>query len=87
MQEAKLHQLEATDERQYMIREGYEIYEKHGAPLGAITFHYHSFYEIIYVLEGEYSSMLENQTYHMKKGDFLLIDCNDAQVSFRGAKA
>lgn len=20
--------------------------------------------------------MLENQTYHMKKGDFLLIDCN-----------
>ena len=76
MQEAKRHQLEATDERQYMIREGYEVYEKHGAPLGAITFHYHNFYEIIYVLEGEYSSMLENQTYHMKKGDMLLIDCN-----------
>lgn len=76
MREAKLHQLEATDERQYMIREGYEVYEKQGAPLGAITFHYHSFYEIIYVLEGEYSSMLENQTYHMKKGDMLLIDCN-----------
>lgn len=76
MQEAKRHQLEATDERQYMIHEGYEVYEKHGAPLGAITFHYHNFYEIIYVLEGEYSSMLENQTYHMKKGDMLLIDCN-----------
>lgn len=76
MQESKRHQLEATDERQYMIHEGYEVYEKQGAPLGAITFHYHSFYEIIYVLEGEYSSMLENQTYHMKKGDFLLIDCN-----------
>lgn len=52
MQETKLHQLEATDERQYMIREGYEVYEKQGAPLGAITFHYHSFYEVIYVLEG-----------------------------------
>ena len=76
MQEAKRHQLEATDERQYMIHEGYEVYEKQGAPLGAITFHYHNFYEIIYVLEGEYSSMLENQTYHMKKGDMLLIDCN-----------
>ena len=76
MQEIKRHQLEATDERQYMIQEGYEVYEKQGAPLGAIAFHYHSFYEIIYVLEGEYSSMLENQTYHMKKGDFLLIDCN-----------
>lgn len=76
MRETKRHQLEATDERQYMIQEGYEIYEKQGAPLGAITFHYHNFYEIIYVLEGEYSSMLENQTYHVKKGDFLLIDCN-----------
>ena len=34
------------------------MYEKQGAPLGAMTFHYHSFYEIIYVLEGEYASML-----------------------------
>lgn len=76
MRETKLHRLEAADERQYMIQEGYEVYEKQGAPLGAAAFHYHSFYEIIYVLEGEYSSMLENQTYHMKKGDFLLIDCN-----------
>lgn len=76
MRETRRHQLEATDERQYMIQEGYEVYEKQGAPLGAITFHYHNFYEIIYVLEGEYSSMLENQTYHMKKGDMLLIDCN-----------
>lgn len=76
MSEVRLHQLEATDERQYMLREGYEVYEKQGAPLGAIAFHYHSFYEIIYVLEGEYSSMLENHTYHMKKGDMLLIDCN-----------
>ncbi len=76
MHEIKRHRLEAADERQYMIQEGYEVYEKQGAPLGALAFHYHSFYEIIYVLEGEYSSMLENQTYHMKKGDFLLIDCN-----------
>lgn len=74
--EAKLRRLEATDERQYMINEKYEVYEKRGAPLGAASFHYHNFYEIIYVLEGEYSSMIENQTYHMKKGDFLLIDCN-----------
>ena len=68
--------LEATDERQYMMNDDYEVYEKQGAPLGAMTFHYHNFYEIIYVLEGEYSSMLENRTYHMKKGDFLLIDQN-----------
>jgi AraC-like DNA-binding protein len=28
------------------------------------------------VLEGEYSSMVENQSYHLHKGDFLLIDQN-----------
>ncbi len=68
--------LEATDERQYMMDEEYEVYEKQGAPVGAMSFHYHNFYEILYVMEGEYSSMLENRTYHMKKGDFLLIDQN-----------
>ncbi len=74
--ERKLRQVDAADERQYMIGENYEVYEKQGAPVGAMTFHYHDFYEIIYVLEGEYSSMIEDQTYHMKKGDFLLIDQN-----------
>ncbi len=74
--EGRIRRLEATDERQYMINENYEVYEKQGAPLGAVTFHYHNFYEILYVLEGEYSAMLENRTYHMHKGDFLLIDQN-----------
>ncbi|MCM1064753.1 MAG: AraC family transcriptional regulator [Eubacterium sp.] len=72
----KIRMMDAADERQYMIGEDYEVYEKQGAPTGAMMFHYHNFYEIIYVLEGEYSSMLETQTYHMKKGDFLLIDQN-----------
>lgn len=73
---AHIRRREASDERQYMMNEDYEVYEKQGAPTGAASFHYHSFYEIIYVLEGEYSSLIENQTYHLKKGDFLLIDSN-----------
>ncbi|MBQ7776229.1 MAG: helix-turn-helix domain-containing protein [Lachnospiraceae bacterium] len=76
MNNIKIRTLEASDERQYMINENYEVYEKQGAPTGAMAFHYHNFYEIIYVLEGEYSSLLENQMYHLKKGDFLLIDAN-----------
>lgn len=76
MKNTKIKMLEATDERQYMIHENYEVYEKHGAPIGASAFHYHNFYEIIYVLEGEYSSLIENQVYHLKKGDFLLINQN-----------
>lgn len=76
MKNSKVKTLDASDERQYMIHENYEVYVKHGAPIGAATFHYHNFYEIIYVAEGEYSSLLENQMYHLKKGDFLLIDAN-----------
>ncbi len=74
--EDKLRVMEAADERQYMMNERYEVYEKQGAPMGAMTFHYHNFYEIIYCLAGEYSSMIDNRTYNMKKGDFLLIDRN-----------
>ena len=76
MKNARLKSLDASDERQYMLHENYEVYEKHGAPIGATSMHYHNFYEVIYVLEGEYSSLLGNQNYHMKTGDFLLIDCN-----------
>ncbi len=74
--EGLLQRLDATEERQYMIHEKYEVYEKQGVPLGAGSFHYHNFYEIIYVLEGEFSSMIEDQTYYIKQGDFLLIDAN-----------
>lgn len=68
--------LDASDERQYLLGEDYEVYEKQGAPTGAMAFHYHNFYEIIYVLEGQYASLLDNRTYHLKKGDFLLINQN-----------
>ena len=44
---SKIKTLDASDERQYMINEHYEVYEKHGAPTGAAAFHYHNFYEII----------------------------------------
>ncbi len=74
--ERKIRRLEASDERQYMINENYEVYEKRGAPLGAEAFHFHNFYEILYVLEGEYSSMVEDRTYNLRRGDFLLIDVN-----------
>ncbi len=74
--EKHIRVLDASDERQYMLNDNYEVYEKQGAPLGALSFHYHNFYEILYVLEGEYAAMMENQTYYLKKGDFLLVDIN-----------
>lgn len=74
--ESRIRKVEASEERQCMLDENYEVYEKQGPPIGAIAFHYHNFYEVIYVLEGEYSSMIDNQTYRLHKGDFLLIDQN-----------
>ena len=78
--------MSGEDERQYMIREDYEIYEKYGAPTGATALHYHDFYEIIYILDGEFSSLVDNVTYFLKKGDFLLIGRNipDPGGSFCG---
>lgn len=72
----RMRRLPATEERQYLIDGDYEVYEKEGAPTGAMAFHYHNFYEVLYVMEGEYSSMAETQCYQLHKGDFLLIDQN-----------
>ena len=68
--------MSGEDERQVMIAEDFEIYEKHGAPTGATRLHYHDFYEVIYVMEGEFSSLVDNRTYNLKRGDFLLIGRN-----------
>lgn len=66
----------AEDERQYMITEDYEIYEKIGEPTGATSLHYHDFYEILYISEGSFDIYVEPSVYHLKKGDLLLIDRN-----------
>ena len=76
MTEIRTSFMSGDDERQYMIREDFEIYEKRGAPAGATALHYHDFYEIIYILDGEFSSLVDNVTYFLKKGDFLLIGRN-----------
>ncbi len=70
----KIKRLADTDERQYIINEKYEVYEKQGAPLGAMNFHAHNFYEVIYVMSGAYSAMINDRIYQAKKGDFLLIN-------------
>ena len=71
-----LRYLDAADERQYMLSGDYEVYEKVGEPIGAVAFHYHDFYELIYIMEGEFSSLIEDRAVRMRKGDFLLIDKN-----------
>lgn len=74
--ESRIRRVEAWDERQYMLNENYEVYEKDGEPVGAAALHYHNFYEIIYVLEGEFTSLAEDRIYPLHRGDFLLINRN-----------
>lgn len=66
----------ATEERQFLMDEPYEVYVKEGSPTGAMGFHHHNFFEVLYVMEGEYISVVEEQTYFLHKGDFLLVDQN-----------
>lgn len=75
-QKKRLRCRDAADERQYMLSGDYEVYEKVGEPVGAVSFHYHDFYELIYIIEGEFSSLIEDRAVRMRKGDFLLIDKN-----------
>ena len=64
---------DAADERQYMLSGDYEVYEKVGEPVGAVSFHYHDFYELIYIIEGEFSSLIEDRAVRMRKGDFRFL--------------
>lgn len=66
----------ADDARQYMLNENFEIYEKVGVPSGAMEMHFHNFYEIMYIVEGEFAILLNNTTYHLNPGDFILINMN-----------
>jgi beta-xylosidase/AraC-like DNA-binding protein len=38
--------------------------------------HFHQNMEIVYILDGEMEIQIETETYHLKKGDYLLINAN-----------
>lgn len=45
-------------------------------PFNMTARHYHDQYEIYYLLNGERYYFIDNRTYHIKKGDIVLIDKN-----------
>lgn len=68
--------MSADDPRQYMLRDDFEIYAKSGVPSGAMEMHFHNFYEIMFIESGEFSILLSNTTYRLKKSDLLFISPN-----------
>lgn len=76
MAKKRIATMAADDARQYMLNEDFEVYEKFGIPSGAMEMHFHNFYEIMYITEGEFAILVNNTTYRLKPGDFILINLN-----------
>lgn len=74
MKNVKFPVMAPIDERQFMLNEDFEIWEKFGVPVGAVQMHSHDFYELLYIEEGEFEVLVDNQIYDLGEGDFLLID-------------
>ncbi|MBR4530682.1 MAG: helix-turn-helix domain-containing protein [Lachnospiraceae bacterium] len=74
--DGRVRVIDASEQRQYLQEGSYEVYEKIGPPTGATEFHYHDFYEIIFISEGQFASQVGDVTHELRKGDFLLIGRN-----------
>ena len=82
----RLRLVDAAEQRQYMQEDTYEVYEKIGPPVGATEFHYHDFYEIIYIANGQFASQVGEVTHELRRGDFLMIGRNTLHRYYPEAK-
>ncbi len=62
------------DPRQYMQGENFEVFHYRETKPYVPEAHYHSFYEIYYLLEGNVEYWIEGRTYSLQKGEILLIN-------------
>lgn len=62
------------DPRQYMQGENFEVFHYRETKPYVPEVHYHSFYEIYYLLEGDVEYWIEGRTYSLQKGEILLIN-------------
>lgn len=59
--------------RQYMTASDYEIFYYHDSGLKQVSSHRHDHYEIYYFLEGDTNYVVEECTYALQRGDYLMI--------------
>ncbi len=62
------------DPRQYMKGENFEVFHYRETAPFVPEVHYHNFYEIYYLLEGDVEYWIEGRTYPLQKGEILLIN-------------
>ena len=65
-----------------MYSEDFEVYYYSDLPLKAVSPHTHNYYEFYFFLEGNVDIHVEDKTYHIKNGDFLIIEFghNDQKI-------
>ncbi len=62
------------DPRQYMMGEKFEVFHYRETAPYVPEAHYHNFYEIYYLLEGDVEYWIEGRTYSLQQGEILLIN-------------
>lgn len=62
------------DPRQYMQGENFEVFHYRETKPYVPEAHYHNFYEIYYLLEGDVEYWIEGRTYSLQNGEILLIN-------------
>ena len=51
----------------------YEVFHYRSARLEAVELHHHDFYEVYLLLQGSVEYIVENQIYHVRPGDVMLV--------------
>ena len=70
------------------IYEGFEIEHcKRQEPINMNLYHYHSSYEIYYLLSGVRNYFIKDRTYRIEKGDVVLINRNDLHKTTYGGSS
>ena len=54
---------------------------KFDTPRSMPEYHYHNFYELYYLVQGERYYFIKNETYHVEKGSFVLVDKYDVHIT------
>ncbi len=66
--------MQKFDPRQNMSKGEFEIFHYKDARFEGVPVHQHDFYEVYYFISGNVEYNVEGKSYHLKKGDILLIN-------------
>ncbi len=66
--------MQKFDPRQNMSKNEFEIFHYKDAKFEGVPVHQHDFYEVYYFISGNVEYNVEGKSYHLKKGDILLIN-------------